>query len=1346
MDRFIASDVPRFSGKAQDWALWKLEMKIFLMRYSINMDAPQQQGTNKEKEFKTTVFAQAIMTAIPRKWLLVYGEHADDGYAAFRLIRQRFEQRDVGGKLEARRALYAVQLKNKLQAEAYVNEVLALRSRYAACGGELPDADAVEILVSGLTPEYTSIKDKLDEATDDDTLTWDDAVQLILHRVKRLQRESGLGGDAHDSAKRREGPKPAKRTCNYCHRQGHVEEECRTKARDNTSSRPRSRSAPSRPMPQSRRGTANQHAQRGAHRMQLRGPSQAQPSRTCYRCGQRGHIASTCTASLEQHQAYLSRMTARSGQRQHSYDDGAEHTLFMAERADEGESNKCDDTTWYIDTMASDSATANRELFISYRKYNGKLKGVGSAPIVGRGTVQRTAVLADGTETTIKFKALHVPTLDRHLISEPALRRNGHTFDTREEMLVLKDGLTVPTTRVNDYPVVVLYGSTPAMTTPATGKAQSLETWHQRFAHADYRTVKATASMVDGMRMSNSTIPEGLCIPCAESKMTKLPFPSAARSATSKGELVHVDLQGPAPELSRQGNLHVVMFVDDHTRFSHVYFIKQRGDVHSAFTQFLNDSEINPATCTVRIDNAPELEASVEQLGFKPPEITCPYTPEQNGVAERALTTMTADVIAMLSAAKLPTEMWEDAARHAVRVRNRLPKAGTDVTRFQAWYGSRPDVQHLRTFGCHAVILNPKETRAHKLTPRGTSVIHLGFAKNHKGYLFLDPITYQEVVSRHARFDETKSGGLLLKELDDREGDDLDEDYVDESVNTDGADTDEIEDTHDVTVTGARRSTRTRAKPSEFWHTAHIAMDEPSVLTGLSYRQVMLSRDSPEWRAAMDRELQQMHELDVWSVVPAAAATTKPIPSKWTFTKKQLPNGDVKYKARLCACGNYQRTDSYGETYAPAASQRVTRIFAALSVSLDGVQHHHIDVKGAYLHAPISEDVFMYPPRGLRVPAGHLCKLNKSMYGTHQANRNWVKYHRCGLINAGYKSLLSDACIFVKRDGNSFLLSEVHTDDADVLTNDKRMLDHYVETLASFCRVGSIEPMRHFCGITFDRKADGGVILHQTAYTMDKLNLFDMQEVRRRSTPAECKQLTKDAGDTTPLASNDTRRYQAIVGSLQWLANNTRPDITFSCNQLSKFNSAPTREHLRAAHQVLQYLRHNQRGLHYSKPAAPALTVTGYADSDWGSDTDDRKPYLGWCVLLDGNLVLWKTKKATCVALSTCQAEYMALAHCVQDVIYLRQLLGELDVGGTTAPSVVYCDNRSAKQGVETGSFSSKMRHVAIKYHFVRDHVEKGDIRVEWIQSSDNRSDAFTKPLQKHLFDKHAAVLTTHLA
>ena len=255
-----------------------------------------------------------------------------------------------------------------------------------------------------------------------------------------------------------------------------------------------------------------------------------------------------------------------------------------------------------------------------------------------------------------------------------------------------------------------------------------------------------------------------------------------------------------------------------------------------------------------------------------------------------------------------------------------------------------------------------------------------------------------------------------------------------------------------------------------------------------------------------------------------------------------------------------------------------------------------------------------------------------------------------------------------------------------------------------------------------------------------------MLDVRHRATPAEPKMLTKDDGDNTALAKDGIKRYQAIVGSIQWLSNNTRPDITFACIQLSKFNSAPSREHLRAAHHVLQYLRHNRRGLHYSKPVAPTLEITGFADSDWGSDPDDRKPYLGWCVLLDGNLVLWKTKKATCVALSTCQAEYIALAHCVQDVIYLRQLLGELNVGGTTAASAVYCDNRSAKQGVETGSFSSKMRHVAIKYHFVRDHVEKGDIRVEWIQSSDNRSDVFTKPLQKYLFSKHAAVLTARLA
>ena len=295
--------------------------------------------------------------------------------------------------------------------------------------------------------------------------------------------------------------------------------------------------------------------------------------------------------------------------------------------------------------------------------------------------------------------------------------------------------------------------------------------------------------------------------------MSKLPFPQEARAATRKGELVHVDLQGPAPEMSRQGNLHVAMFVDDFTRFSRVYFLKRRSDVQVAFNEFIRDSEIDPATCTVRIDNASELEPTVEKYGFKQPEMTCPYTPEQNGVAERALATMTTDVIAMLTAAKLPTELWEDAARHSVRVRNRLPRSGTSTTRFEEWYGARPDVSHLRTFGCHAVVLNPKDTRAHKLSPRGTSVIHLGFAKNHKGYLFLDPSTYQVVVSRHARFDETRPGGMLLEGLDEREGDDLDENHIEDS---DRADSESEGDSEQVHGTGAERgSAAIDAHPSE---------------------------------------------------------------------------------------------------------------------------------------------------------------------------------------------------------------------------------------------------------------------------------------------------------------------------------------------------------------------------------------------------------------------------------------------------------------------------------------------------------------------------------------------------
>jgi hypothetical protein len=845
--------------------------------------------------------------------------------------------------------------------------------------------------------------------------------------------------------------------------------------------------------------------------------------------------------------------------------------------------------------------------------------------------------------------------------------------------------------------------------------------------HADYRTVKATAPLVEGMRLSNSVVPQGLCIPCSEGKMTKLPFPEEGRRATKRGELIHCDLQGPAPTPSRQGNLHTVLFVDDFSNFSWVYFVPSRSRFDEALTHFIRDSGIDPKSATLRADNAPEIEAAATELGFKP-ELTCPHTPEQNGKAERHLATLRNDVIVMLISSGLPMDFWQDAAIHAVRVRNRLPKPGHDATRFELWHHTRPNVSHLRTFGCHAVVLEPKDTRAHRLAPRGKSVAHVGFAPNHKGYLFVDPDTYTEVVSRHARFDEGRAAGHLFADDIEREIDDIQDDTF-------------LPDDNGVDVgSPRRRSKRTRQKPSEFWHVNYVA--ETTQTTPRNYRQAMASPDAESWQAAIQREINQMEELGVWTIVPASQVSSKPIPTKWSFRRKILPDGSIQYKARLCACGNFQQRDSYGDTYAPASPQGVTRIFAALSVWMSA-DHYHIDIQGAYLHAPIKEDVFLFPPQGVHAPNNSFCKLQRSMYGTHQANRNWVEYHREHLMSAGYRNLASETCVFTRIEGDHYLLSEVHTDDADVLTNHPDMLRHYIDTLSSFAQVGSVERMQHFCGISVCHTSTS-VTLHQDEFLEEKLTEHQLMDVRKRRTPAESLHLTAAPRDEDVLDAKGIQRFQSIVGSLQWLSCNTRPDISFATHQLSKYNHRPTRDHLRAAHHVLMYLRHNRRGITYSK--SPDLGLHALCDSDWGSDPDDRKPRLGWVVFIQGGPVIWRVLKADAVAQSTCEAEYMAAAYCAMDVHYIRQLLEELDIGITfSGPTDVFVDNRAALRVATNTGNSPKLRHVALKFHLIKDLVKKRVINLRWIDSASNTSDIFTKPLSPLPFSNHASSLTTEL-
>lgn len=1346
-DAFKETEVPRFSGSASQWPQFKTELMVFLARFEIDPALDTQTGRGDALAKKNGIFAATMMSAIPKKWLVAYVEHMRDGRAVYKSLCDRYEVRDVAGRHAARQELYGVALRNKCQAESYVHEVLTLKQRFIACGGTVSAEELTEILVNGLTPDYEAVQSALDDATAAAPLTWDAAVSMITKRCARLQREarkhgSTGGGEEQHSRTQRTESRPPRRfqgTCHNCGIQGHRKAECR---------RP-----PSRPM--TNRGTASTTPRPARPTPAPRARQQSSRDRGCYRCGQVGHLSRYCTATVQQHRAYLAWSECQSPDANEQAPPPSstravdQHTLFMLASS----RPSTDRSLWYIDSMASDTATPDRDDFDSYEEYRGVVNGVGSADIVGKGTIKKFVTSADGSQSEITFAALHVPSLDVKIISEPTLRQAKHYVVPQDQTLTFADGRVAPLTPVGPYLTLRLRDE-------PMGDAlsnETLEVWHRRLAHIDYRTVRNMCDVVDGMKLRNKIIPEGLCDPCVRAKMTKQPFPQNTRKATACKELFHCDLQGPYPCASRNRNLHKGIFVDDYSGYAFLYYLNRKSDIADAMQRFVIDSGVDPSCTTIRADNAEEIIAAAKAAGFRSTELTCPDTPEQNGRAERYLAINQTDEIALLAWSGLPAEYWEDASLHALRVRNRthanVPGNGA-CTKYEVWHGVRPNIAHLRVFGCVAYQLIAKARRENKMTERGAVRIHIGFAPDHKGYLLINPDECTVTISRHVRFDETRAGGKLLHD-EQREGDDIDDDYIPPSLGglrvqqQEPIRHDDINEAEQSPmISRNNRPRRTRRAPSEFWHTIHAL----STSTGTdysepqTYRQAMAQPDAAQWTEAIRRELAQMEHCGVWTIVPTSEATTSPIPTKWVFKRKVASDGSIKYKARLVACGNRQKADSYGETFAPVAPQRLIRIFAAIAAHLNDTTHYHVDVQGAYLHAPIKEDVYLFPPRGLTVPANTLCKLQRSMYGTHQANRNWVQYHKEGLLAAGYRTLYSDQCVFVRNVNEKFLLSEVHTDDADVVTNDVDMLQHYIDTLSAFAPVGSAEPMQQFCGISVSRSKDG-ITIHQQPFVDELIRTLEMTDVTYRTCPAEAKLLRKATSDAQLLGTAQHARYRTIVGSLQWLQCNTRPDISWSVAQLAKHLETPTKDHLRAAHHVIKYLRHHQRGIKYSQSdnAAP-LCITAYSDSDWGSDGDDRKPYIGWVVMINNAPVLWRATKSTIVAQSTCEAEYIAAAYCAMDVTYLVQLLGELKLNIVpSGPVTIFIDNRSAKALGESKKCSQHTRHIDIKYHLVRDLVEKGRIRMEWVASKNNCSDIMTKPLQQSLFAKHADTLTVCL-
>ena len=273
----------------------------------------------------------------------------------------------------------------------------------------------------------------------------------------------------------------------------------------------------------------------------------------------------------------------------------------------------------------------------------------------------------------------------------------------------------------------------------------------------------------------------------------------------------------------------------------------------------------------------------------------------------------------------------------------------------------------------------------------------------------------------------------------------------------------------------------------------------------------------------------------------------------------------------------------------------------------------------------------------------------------------------------------------------------------------------------------------HYClGVTVVQdESNKCVWLHQEQYIQRLLEKYGMSEAKISSTPADTSvRLKKDDGVSKEV---DPIAYQSMVGSLLYAACATRPDISYAVGAVSKFNSKPTEAHMTALKRILRYLKGTTTlALKYQK--CENLSVVGYSDADWAGDQDDRHSTSGNLLLMTGGPISWYSKKQAIVALSTSEAEYVALSAATQEAVWLRRLLTDLQVT-LSEPTVLMEDNQGAIAIARNPTAHARTKHIDIRYHFVREAMQMGIIDLYYCPTKEMIADMFTKPLSRGQFE-----------
>ncbi|KAK6153453.1 hypothetical protein DH2020_013092 [Rehmannia glutinosa] len=391
-----------------------------------------------------------------------------------------------------------------------------------------------------------------------------------------------------------------------------------------------------------------------------------------------------------------------------------------------------------------------------------------------------------------------------------------------------------------------------------------------------------------------------------------------------------------------------------------------------------------------------------------------------------------------------------------------------------------------------------------------------------------------------------------------------------------------------------------------------------------------------------------------------------------------------------------------------------------------------MDVKSAFLNGLLEEEIYVEQPPGFeqKTLGDKVYKLKKVLYGLKQAPRAWYDTLSQFLMDNGFTKGKVDRTLFRIQDEESILLVQIYVDDIIFGSTNKELCDKFSNLMQGKFEMSMMRELTFFLGLQVKQLKDG-TFISQTKYTRDLMKKFGMEEKSSVKIPMNTSVKMDMDADGKPV---DQTKYRALIGSLLYLTA-SRPDITFAVGVCARFQSAPKESHMTAAKRIRRYLKGCQEvGLWYPKEVLHGIhqNLNNKFPNNAGCRVD-RKSTSGTCQMLENRLVSWFSKKQNSIATSTQIEEYIVAGSCCAQVLWMRQQLRDYEIEEKEIP--IMCDNTSAIAITQNHVLHSRTKHIDVRYHFIRDHVEKKDITLEYISNDKQLADIFTKPLCESRFE-----------